>query len=199
MPGKQQKMLQLPMFIASSCCPSTTTGAVTRRESGSEASIKADAFCVCLNQKQGEAKMKMTEPQERFAVAYVANGGNATQAAKVAGFSLKSARQIGSHLLDKPHVQSAIRNEQRRTLEGRLSSKALMVLEAILDDATAPVGARVDAAKTVLDRGGLIARKDDAGASGKSLTEMSLPELEEFIRNGQAKLERPIDGERLLN
>ena len=42
----------------------------------------------------------MKEMQEAFAVEVVSNGGNVTQAAIAAGYSPKSARQIGQNLLD---------------------------------------------------------------------------------------------------
>lgn len=102
----------------------------------------------------------MTQPtgnQEAFALAYVANGGNATKAAREAGYSANSSRQIGSHLLAKSHVQAAIREAQFRALNGPLASKALAVLETALDLANeVPWGVRVDAARTVLDRAGLV-------------------------------------------
>ena len=102
----------------------------------------------------------MSEPtnnQEAFAIAYVANGGNATKAAMEAGYSVKSCRQIGGHLLAKGHVRAAIRDAQFHLLNGPLASKALVVLETALDPLNdVPWGVRVDAARTVLDRAGLV-------------------------------------------
>jgi len=67
----------------------------------------------------------------------------------------------------------------------------LGVLEKILDDENAPAGVRVDAAKTVLDRAGFAAARkpegDDVGE--KSLHEMSMAELEEFIKRGYRRLD----------
>lgn len=140
---------------------------------------------------------QLTAQQEAFVVAYVAGGGNATQAAREAGFSEKSARQIGGHLTRKQHVMAAIRMEQQRTLRGRLASKALRVLEAILDDSAAPHGARVDAAKTLLDRAGLIAPRTDADSESrydKPLNQMSVAELEKLIRENRKKI-AAIDAE----
>ena len=124
--------------------------------------------------------------QHAFAVELVANGGNITQATISAGYSPKSARQIGQHLLDKPHVQQAIRREQQRSIGGRLASKALRVLEQILDDPQAPYGARVDAAKTILDRAGLAAvpaRMIGEVGHGKPVDEMTFEELHALIGN----------------
>lgn len=50
----------------------------------------------------------LTPKQEAFCIAYVANGMNASQAARDAGYSQSSARQRGRELLDRPHVQQRI-------------------------------------------------------------------------------------------
>ncbi|MGH9427031.1 MAG: terminase small subunit, partial [Terriglobia bacterium] len=124
----------------------------------------------------------MSNKQAAFVVAYVSNGGNATQAAREAGFSEKSARQIGGCLARKPHVQKAIEAEQRRTLQGRLASRALRVLEDIMNDTSAPAGARVDAAKTVLDRAGMVALREPAQDPYEGpMNEWTLEQLENFI------------------
>lgn len=140
--------------------------------------------------------------QRLFAVELVANGGNITRAAIRAGYSPKSARQIGQHLLDKPYVQQEIRREQQRCLGGRLASKALSVLEGILDDSEAPPGARVDAAKTILDRAGLPAipaNKLTPVLGESDLRELTSEELRAYIAQGEAWLrthaEEPECGE----
>ncbi len=69
-----------------------------------------------------------TDLQQRFVVEYVANNGNATSAAKAAGYSAKTAGQIGFKLLGNPHIHDAIRAEQRRLFNGDLATKALGVL-----------------------------------------------------------------------
>jgi phage terminase small subunit len=134
----------------------------------------------------------VTDQQAAFVAAFVSNGGNATAAAREAGYSEESARQSGSRLLHKPHVIDAIRAEQGRLISGKLCTKALAVLERVLDDAAAPYGARVDAAKTILDRGGLTAKNGprESDLNDKPLNEMSVPELEEFIRRGREGIER---------
>ena len=131
----------------------------------------------------------MNPQQANFVAAYVAGSGNATRAAITAGYSPDAARQTASRLLSLPHVQEAIRREHNRLLRGPLASKALGVLERIMDDESAPYGARVDAAKTVLDRAGLIApRVVEADAGDKPLNEMSLEELDAFIDQGLREL-----------
>lgn len=135
--------------------------------------------------------------QSSFAAHYVANGGNGTQAAVEAGYSPSSARQQAYKLTRNPTVQRLIREEQQRVIGGRLCSQALGVLESIMMDSSAPAGARVDACKTILDRGGLpaipanqIARN---GADDRPLAEMSLEQLNAFIVAGQARLDA-LDG-----
>jgi phage terminase small subunit len=100
---------------------------------------------------------ELLSQQHAFAQAYVLGHGNATQAAIDAGYSPISARQTASRLLHTPHVQEAIQRAQAVTLRGRLATKALGVLEKVLDDENAPAGVRVDAPKTVLDRAGMAA------------------------------------------
>lgn len=134
-------------------------------------------------------ELKATDLQQAFVVEYVANGGIATKAAARVGYSQQSARQIASQLLNKPHIQEAIRREQRKRLYG-LGSKAMSVLESILYDDAAPAGVRLDAAKTVLDRCGLTAetaRAEQMQAS-KPLEEMTAIELQAFIQEGMKQL-----------
>ena len=144
----------------------------------------------------------LTDKQQEFAEAYVACGGNASEAARLAGYSLKSARQIGGRLARNPTVQRLIRQEQQRVIGGRLCSQALGVLESIMLDQSAPAGARVDACKTILDRGGLPAIPANQivhDADEMDFKQMSVAEMQEFIREGTARLvamrdEYPIAG-----
>ena len=119
-----------------------------------------------------------TELQERFAHAFVVEApGNAAKAARLAGYAQASARVTGSRLLDNPRVQVTIRAIQFRELNGKLASKALGVLEAILDDPQAPPGVRVDAARTVLDRAGLVLAEQPGKQQGGELGAASLGPL----------------------
>ena len=104
-----------------------------------------------------------TECQESFAYAFVVEApGNAAKAARLAGYAEKSARVTGHRLLLNPRIQARIREIQFRELNGKLASKALGVLEAILDDPNAPPGVRVDACRCVLDRAGLVLSEQPA-------------------------------------
>lgn len=134
---------------------------------------------------------EILDQQRAFAEAYVLSSGNATQAAVAAGYSPVSARQTASRLLHTPHVQEAIRRAQAHALRGRLASKALGVLEKILDDDSAPAGVRVDAAKTVLDRAGLAAARTPESelTTEKPPHEMTIAELDDFIRQSRRRLD----------
>lgn len=53
--------------------------------------------------------MSLTERERRFVEAYMGEAaGNATKAAMLAGYSRKTARQIGARLLTKVDIKSAI-------------------------------------------------------------------------------------------
>ncbi len=120
--------------------------------------------------------------QTHFIQSIVYDGVSGSEAARRAGYSPVSARQSSSQLLATPHIQAAIRNEQYKHLNGTLASKAIKTLETIMDDVTAPVGARVDCAKTILDRSGLIAPKAQPPMIlNKSVKEMTRDELIAFI------------------
>lgn len=73
----------------------------------------------------------MTERQSRFVDEYLMSG-NATQAAKNAGYSAKSARQIGSENLTKPSVSEAVRGRL-----DELKEKNIAKTEEVLEHLTA--------------------------------------------------------------
>lgn len=121
--------------------------------------------------------------QDQFIHHIVYDGVSGSEAARRAGYSHASARQTASQLLATPHIQAAIRNEQYKHLNGTLASKAIKTLETIMDDPNSPASARVDCAKTILDRSGLIAPKSLAISpfDNKAVHEMNRDELESFI------------------
>src|SRR5262245_50512831 len=129
---------------------------------------------------------QLTSLQEEFVVAFTATNdaiGNAAEAARLAGYDPKYAREVGRQLLGKAHVQQAIREANQRQICGALATKAVALLERVIDDNSVPMKVRVEAAKTVLDRGGY-----GALPGGKPLdddrhdSELSYAELEAKIR-----------------
>lgn len=59
--------------------------------------------------KERAGKDQMTEQQQRF-VEHYARTANATEAARLAGYSERSARSIGNRLLTKANIREAIAN-----------------------------------------------------------------------------------------
>lgn len=144
----------------------------------------------------------LTEKQEAFAAYFVAAGGDGKAAARAAGYAERHCAQEAYRLTRNPAVQAMIRKEQQRVIGGRLCSQALGVLESIMLDTSAPAGARVDAAKTLLDRGGLPAIPANLiiqdAANGDRLADMSLEDMQAFVTEGRARIAaaRERDAER---
>lgn len=136
--------------------------------------------------------MKITELQNSFVQSLVYDGVSGTEAARRAGYSQHSARQAAVQLLANPKVQAAIRSEQFKYLNGTLASKALKTLESVIDDVTAPHGARVQASIALLERAGIntATHKEIERLNNKPFQEMSLDDLNAFIAQGQAKLQQ---------
>jgi phage terminase small subunit len=93
--------------------------------------------------------------QDRFALLFAMNGGNASQAAKEAGYSEKSAGEIGRQLLEKPHVHAAVLRHLMR-LRFRSGVVGITALVRIAEDAKAPAAARVAAARALCEHAGLL-------------------------------------------
>ncbi|MCB1884748.1 MAG: terminase small subunit [Geminicoccaceae bacterium] len=127
----------------------------------------------------------LTEQQRRFVLAYASGEGaigNAAEAARRAGYSEKSAAEIGRQLLEKPHVKKAVDEAFKRQIGGGLAARAVGVLARILDDEAAPLKVRLDAAKTVLDRAGHGARPALADApEADPLDGLSVAELQAML------------------
>ncbi len=142
----------------------------------------------------------LTEQMSRFVTAFTNDPGaigNASEAARRAGYSEHSAREIGRQLLDKPHVQIAIREANQQLISGTLATKAISLLEKVIDDASASLKVRVDAARTILDRAGFCALP--AGPkrlSDKALAEMTADELHQVMVEARREMDkaRIIDG-----
>lgn len=140
---------------------------------------------------ESAGQRNLTERQRSFAVHFVKNGGNATRAAIAAGYSGKAAREQGYKLLRNPSVARAVRTEQMALIGGTLATRALYTLKSIMEDENAPAGARVDAAKTLLDRGGIPAIPAtllSVTIDDKDPGDMTADELRAFIRQGSAQL-----------
>lgn len=67
--------------------------------------------------------MALSNKQQAFVEAYLANGFNATKAARTAGYSARTARSIGAENLTKPDISTAI--QQRMTAMIMTADEAL--------------------------------------------------------------------------
>lgn len=79
--------------------------------------------------------VKLTPKQDAFVKAYLLNNGNATQAAIDAGYSKKTAQQVGSENLLKPVIRDALHEHQKKSDESYVKSKAdkLKILDELID------------------------------------------------------------------
>lgn len=82
--------------------------------------------------------MKLTPKQDKFVKAYLLNGGNAMQAAIEAGYSGKTAGEMGYENLNKPQIKKAIEEHQKKADDNFIWSKEkkLLLLEEIARCAT---------------------------------------------------------------
>ena len=97
----------------------------------------------------------MTEKQCAFVLEYARNGGNASAAARVAGYPEKSAHEQGRQQLEKPHIREAIYKELMK-LRYRSGVVGLSALVRIAEDDTKPAAAQVAAARALIEHSGLM-------------------------------------------
>lgn len=139
----------------------------------------------------------LDERQETFCTEFIANGGNATQAAKVAGYSLQSARKIASMLLRRPDISKRIRELQRQFVDTELGQSALDTVSELMRNPKTPPAVRLGAARTALAAAGLDKPTEAKLLEEKDISDMDLSELNEFIKAGAKRLQalrNPIEG-----
>jgi hypothetical protein len=150
----------------------------------------------------GEGR-RLTEQQQRFVVAYTtAEGavGNASEAARQAGYSFHTAGEIARQLMGKPHVRDAIREANKEQISGRMATKAIALLGRVIDDESVPMKTRVDAARTILDRAGFCAlQAPPKRLSDKHLSEMTADELRETMRLARAEMDKAAKGATVID
>jgi phage terminase small subunit len=138
----------------------------------------------------------LTEQQARFVAEFTSGKGavgNRAEAARRAGYSPASASELGRQLLEKDHVRAAVDQALRDQIGADLAAQAIAVLREILEDEKAHPRLRLEASKTILDRAGMIAPKAEEPqrpGARKSLAEMSMEELNEFVRRGEEAMAR---------
>jgi hypothetical protein len=152
---------------------------------------------------------KLTDKQQAFILGFTsepATLGNGAASARAAGYSEKTAGEIARQLLALPHIRDAITAANREQISGRIATKAVALLERVIDDESVPIRERIVAAKSILDRGGFmppsLAERAREVADDKPLNEMTRDELARFIEKERAAidaLEAAADGPKMID
>ncbi len=128
----------------------------------------------------------LTTKQRRFVVEYVANGGQQTAAATVAGYAEPRVDAYG--LLRLAHVVAAIYAAQDMALL-RLANQSIRVLGAILDSATTETKDKIAATKAVFARiDARLKQAREVEAEESPLGDMGLAELRDYVRHREREL-----------
>lgn len=133
----------------------------------------------------------LTKKQQKFIHAYVEGGGNGQAAARAAGYRVSTHGGRTVHrLLSDPLIRQAIHNERERRIGTKLASSALSVLEGLMTSPETPAPVRYQSARTVLQMAGHGAAEQASTQTpiDRPLVELSLAELEAFVRDGEALL-----------
>jgi hypothetical protein len=113
----------------------------------------------------GQTLQELTEQQKEFVRCYVFNNetrANGAAAAKAAGYSEASARQIANQLLDKPHVRRAVAEARQAWVDTVLSMEALEGLRGLATDDNQSGAVRRAAWANILDARSAIATASNA-------------------------------------
>jgi len=142
------------------------------------------------SEDNGHAPLRLTPMQAKFVDLFVGNGGNATEAARLSGYAVP--RDAGYRLKNSPKISAAISRLVRRQLSTDGARKATgVVLHALAKDSF-PMSLRVKAATWVLEQT-VFAGSGESNdwAQQSSGDTMSTEELENFIEQARAVLQRP--------
>lgn len=120
-------------------------------------------------------------PREKKFAEHFADSNDLRYSAEKAGFALSGIESNGWRALQRPEVQAVIRAQQSARLVSEALPAAVNCLVNILKDGKAAAGARVSAAKVVLDR----VYGVDATGERKDPSEMSAEELGRAIEKLQ--------------
>lgn len=145
----------------------------------------------------------LTEKQGQFVRSYCLNGGNATEAARTAGYAQPETR--GYELTRLPHVLAAIRAERERSIMAEGASIAWATMRDLMQNPKYTGAVKFQAARWTLEAAGsgLAAHRAALGLpeTDKPLSEMTLSELDAFMSAGRQALdalkdqrERTIEG-----
>lgn len=139
----------------------------------------------------GYAALGLTEKQGQFVRYFTLNGGNATEAARLAGYA--NPGPTGFALKNLPHVASAIARQIRREIETDGYRLAWGVIKQALERDDVRFETRAKAAFKVVDL--VHARQDRQREEGdKRPEDMSADELRSVLESSQKALGAILDG-----
>ena len=131
----------------------------------------------------------MLTPKRHAFVKHYVLSGNSTDAARLAGYAVRSAKQEGSRLLTFADVRAAVEAERGR-LQERSDLRAddvIRGLRRIAEDESAPHSARVQSWKILGQHLGLFNEKLEVSHSVdiEPLTEFSIAQLHTMLAEAQ--------------
>ena len=132
----------------------------------------------------------LTKKQIDFVRDFVKNGGNGTAALRSAGYSTAHPGKQLYRLLNCPVIRHAIHQERDKLIGGKLANEALAVLGELMHDKATPAPVRYQSARTILQMAGHggADRPEAAAPVDRPLVELSLEELEAFVKDGMKLL-----------
>lgn len=138
----------------------------------------------------------LTDQLLAFVDAYVSNGGNTSAAAKTAGLPDLAA---ASSAIADPRVREQVDLRRDAQIKTAGATKAWQVIEQLMTDPASPAQVKFQAAKWTLEASGhgLAAAAASLKAGMKKnndpLTDMTVYELQDFIKRGRRALENIKD------
>lgn len=155
---------------------------------------------------------RLTPKQAAFVMGFTSEAGsigNASEAARRAGYSEKSAAEIGRQLLGKQHVRAAIEAANRDRVSSEILVEATEVLVGIMRDIQNPAKVRAHCAIALMDRAGhgpptASERKADADArqrdaNGRLYSDYSADELDAAIARILAEQHQGPDNAKVID
>lgn len=128
----------------------------------------------------------LTSQQRKLVKAIVQNGGNVSAAGRTAGYASDSGPW---EALKAPSVRAAIKIEREKLVEIQGASLGIKTVMDIAGDDEAPKAVRLKAGMWLYELSHPKAVAALPGASDKGLHEMTMDELQAFVKQGKATLE----------
>lgn len=137
----------------------------------------------------GSNPSPLTREESRFVLGVIRKL-DPVEVARTIGYDAPEV--MAYHLLGRPHVQAALKARAMRHVFGALLPSALKAHDDILNDASAPPAARMQAVRAVYD---LIRLENESGLDTDSvdrrpISERTAAELEELVTAARNKLDK---------